>query len=107
MLKDYIIQKFLKGALKSRVKTKIRNIYLFGSRARGEEKPYSDYDFLLVMKERDEKIVDKLYDIAVDLLLETGKVISLKIFKEKDFNRLSGIPTPFMKKVLKEGIKLA
>ncbi|OGB88344.1 hypothetical protein A3H38_03110 [candidate division WOR-1 bacterium RIFCSPLOWO2_02_FULL_46_20] len=103
-MKDKIITAFINKI--SAFKDKLLAIYLFGSRARGDEKPYSDYDLLMVMKKRDEAVVDKLYDAVVDVLLETGKVISLKIFKEKDFKRLSAIPTPFMSRVLKEGVKL-
>ena len=50
--------------------------------------------------------MDRLYDAVIDILTETGKVISLKIFNEEEFNRLSSIPTPFMSKILKEGIKI-
>ncbi|OGC42125.1 hypothetical protein A2548_01960, partial [candidate division WOR-1 bacterium RIFOXYD2_FULL_41_8] len=87
-MKDKIIEEFLNKI--GHLKNKLKAIYLFGSRARGDEKPYSDYDFLLVMEKRDETIVDKLYDATVDILIATGKVISLKIFKEKDFKKLSG-----------------
>lgn len=103
-MEDKIIIRFL-SLIKS-LKNKIKSIYLFGSRARGDEKPYSDYDLLFVMKEKDKTAVDKLYDAVIDVLLETGKVFSLKIFKEEEFNKLSSIPTPFMSKVLKEGIKI-
>jgi predicted nucleotidyltransferase len=101
-MRDKILARFLSKIQK----IKLQSLYLFGSRARGDEKPYSDYDLLLVMKKRDERIVDKLYDAVVAVLLDTGKVISLKIFNEADFKRLSSIPTPFMSRVLKEGIKL-
>ena len=101
---DEVIDGFLSKI--SRLKKNLKSIYLFGSRARGDEKPYSDYDLLMVMAKRDEAIVDQLYDAAVDVLLDTGKVLSLKIFKESDFERLSSIPTPFMARVLKEGVKI-
>ena len=99
-----MIRKFL--SLVKSVKSKIRSIYLFGSRARGDQKPYSDYDLLLVMKKKDRAVIDRLYDAVIDILVETGKVLSLKIFREEEFDRLSSIPTPFMKRVLKEGIKI-
>jgi predicted nucleotidyltransferase len=101
---DVIIDKFLSKT--HDLARKLKAVYLFGSRARGDDKPYSDYDLLVVMETRDEGLVDKLYDAVVAVLLETGKVISLKIFCEADFKRLSSIPTPFMARVLKEGIKI-
>ena len=103
-MRDDVVDKFL--AKTKNLKQWLSAIYLFGSRARGSEKPYSDYDLLLVMPKRDEAIVDKMYDAALDILLETGKVISLKIFKQDDFKRLAAIPTPFMSRILKEGIKI-
>lgn len=103
-MEDKIIKRFL--SLIGSVRKKIKVIYLFGSRARGDEKPYSDYDLLFVMKKKDRGAMDRLYDAVMDILIETGKVLSLKIFKEEEFNRLSAIPTPFMSKVLKEGIKI-
>lgn len=103
-MEDKIITSFISKI--TPFKSFLKTIYLFGSRARGDEKPYSDYDLLMVMTKRDETVVDKFYDAVVDILLDTGKVISLKIFKEEDFNRLSAIPTPFMSKILKEGIKI-
>jgi len=104
VMEDKVIRKFL--SLVKSVKSKIRSIYLFGSRARGDQKPYSDYDLLLVMKKKDRAVIDRLYDAVIDILVETGKVLSLKIFREEEFDRLSSIPTPFMKRVLKEGIKI-
>jgi len=89
-----------------KIRGTVKTIYLFGSRARGDEKPYSDYDLLLVMDKRNEKVVDKLYDCVVDILLDTGKVVSLKIFKSDDFKRLASLPTPFMARILREGKKI-
>ena len=104
-MEELIVKNFTNRILS--VKPKINTIYLFGSRARGDEKPDSDYDFLLVVKESftlDDK--SKLYDAVLEILLETGRVISLKIFKEKEFQRLCGMKTPFMQNIFKEGVKI-
>ena len=89
------------------LKKRLKAVYLFGSRARGDERPDSDYD-LLVVTSKDFSLSDKgkLYDRVVDLLLETGSLISLKIFKEKEFQRLSDLKTPFVQRVLQEGIRV-
>jgi hypothetical protein len=42
----------------------------------------------------------------MDILLDTGRLISLKIFTTSEFNRLKAIPTPFMSNIIKEGIRL-
>jgi predicted nucleotidyltransferase len=81
-------------------------MYLFGSRARGDDRPDSDYDFLVVAGWPSREFRNKLYDIAVDIFLETGRDISLKIYKTQEFQRLRRMQTPFMSNVLKEGIKI-
>lgn len=104
-MKDPIITKFIQGI--SDFENKIERVFLFGSRARGDERPDSDYDLLLVVTEdfsRSDK--DHLYDIVMDILLEAGRLVSLKIFKHQEFQRLCHLETPFMKHVLKEGIKV-
>ena len=77
------------------------------ARARGTERPDSDYDLLLVVRE-DFSLAEKdsLYDQVIDILLETGRLISLKIFKQKEFQRLRDLNTPFLSRVLKEGVKV-
>ena len=102
---DPIVQRFLEKA--GPVRQKIQMAYLFGSRAKGTERPDSDYDLLLVVKKNfslSDK--DKLYDRVVDVLLETGKLMSLKLFREEEFQRLSALGTPFIENVLREGIKV-
>lgn len=101
---DPIIKRFL--SLLSPLREEIKFIYLFGSRTRDDWRPDSDYDILIVLRRKDRELIDRLYDIVIDILLETGRLVSLKIFTEEEFNRLSSIPTPFMKNVIKEGIRL-
>ena len=101
---DAVIRGFL-----SRIKNqqaRIEKILLFGSRARGDEKPYSDYDILIVVPKREQSVVDALHDAAMQMLYETGRLISLKIYKREDFDRGCSLPTPFMRNVMKEGIAL-
>lgn len=55
---------------------KIKLVYLFGSRARKEEGPLSDYDFAIYLDERNQK---KIFSLKLDLqdkisrLLKTDK----------------------------------
>jgi len=84
----------------------IKEMYLFGSRSRNDWRPDSDYDILIILETKDREIIDKLYDAVMDVLLMTGRLISLKIFTTSEFNRLKSIPTPFVSHVLKEGIKI-
>lgn len=107
---DTVIKNFIIGLKKYNLESEIDRIYLFGSRAKGTERPDSDYDLLLVVnfdKTGDViKFKDKAYDVVMDILLDTGHVVSLKVFKKSEFKRLCSLGTPFTKNVLKEGIKI-
>ena len=102
---DPILRKFLDHC--RAMSGKIRAIYVFGSCAKGTARPDSDYDLLLVVSEAF-SLGDKgvLYDAVMDLLLETGRLVSLKCFREPLFQRLCRMGTPFMTHVLTEGIKV-
>lgn len=84
----------------------IVRVILFGSRAKGTPKPGSDYDFLIVLREKEPKIIDELYDVVTDFLIEYGVDISLKIYKDDEFRKMISIPTPFMASILKTGKEL-
>lgn len=101
---DKIIEKFLSAV--SPLAGHIVEMYLFGSRCRGDWRPDSDYDILVVLDKKDRGLIDKLYDVVMDILLSTGRLISLKIFAVSEFNRLKSIPTPFVSNVIKEGKKI-
>lgn len=103
-MNDEIIKKFLELILP--FEKQIKEIYLFGSRCRDDWRPDSDYDILIVLETKDRVVIDGLYDAVMDVLLATGKLISLKIFTISEFNRLKSIPTPFMDNVITKGKKL-
>lgn len=81
--------------------------YLFGSRARGDSGPNSDWDVLILIDEKkvtneiEDKFRDKLYNIE----LETGQIISTFIYP-KDYWSTKLAYSPLYKKVKNEGIRL-
>ena len=104
-ISDPIVDRFLERCRE--MGEKIQAVYLFGSRAKGTARPDSDYDLLLVVGvgfSLDDK--DVLYDGVMEILLDTGRLVSLKIFREPEFHRLCELRTPFMTHVLTEGIKV-
>lgn len=103
-MKDLIIKKFLNKI--SKLRNEIQAIYLFGSRARGDERPDSDYDFLIVVKRPHKEFRKEIYNAVVNVLLENNKLISLKVVKAEDFSRFSQLGLPFIKNVLREGVKI-
>lgn len=88
------------------VRPQIRQLTLFGSRARGDSLPDSDYDLLVVVPVKTPQLLDVLYDAVIETLLNYGRLISLKIFTETEYKRLKAIPTPFMRRIQHEGVPL-
>ena len=88
------------------LRSRIVRLRLFGSRARDDWRPDSDFDILVIVPKRERDLADRLYDAVIDVLLETGCLISLKILSESDFRRLSAMPTPFLANVMAEGVEL-
>lgn len=101
---DEVITGFLNSI--SPLMDSIKGIYLFGSRCRDDWRPDSDYDILIVFDKKERQLIDRCYDAVMDVLLETGKLVSLKIFSLSEFNHFKSIPTPFIENVLKEGVQI-
>jgi len=79
-------------------------VILYGSRARGDEKPDSDWDLLILTDaeagiELERKFRDKLYDLQ----LETDEVFSVFVFSKDEWHSRQRI-TPFFHHVEREGI---
>lgn len=101
---DDVLRRFL--GLIEPIKENIRDIYLFGSRTRLDWRPDSDYDVLVLLERKEREIIDRLYDAVMDTLMETGQLISLKIFSRIEFERLQSMQTPFSIRIMKEAIKI-
>lgn len=81
--------------------------YLFGSRARGDHRPDSDWDVLILVdepqftNELDEKFRQELYELEI----ESSQVISLIIYPKRFWkNKLKY--SPIYDNVKNEGIRL-
>lgn len=81
-------------------------VILYGSRARGDERPDSDWDILVLtdysvdlITER--KFRDKLYDLE----LETGEPLSIFVYSKNDWRTKQRI-TPFYENVTQEGVRI-
>ena len=103
--KDHIDSAFVKEVT-SLFPAQIVKIVFFGSRAKGIAGPESDYDFLIVLKDKGNEIIDGLYDVVTDFLINYGVDISLKIYREDEFHRLASYPTPFIGSILNSGKEL-
>lgn len=81
----------------------IRLVQLFGSRARGSAHQDSDYDILVVIKNK--HLVNRLliYDYVLDVNLKYDIELSLRIYGEDEFEQYKEKGIPFIREVLTEG----
>jgi len=82
-------------------------LFLYGSRARGDGRDDSDWDFLIVLpgdvtQPRKRRIRRALYEIE----WETGHVLTSLVTSSKEWKGLAGLGAPICGAVEKEGIAL-
>ncbi len=100
---DEVIDYFLQETQK-RLGAHLKQVILFGSRARGDDVPDSDYDCLMVLDEISPGTKDTIDEVAGEILYRYNIVLSIfPISEKKHYER---IYDPFLMNVRKEGITL-
>jgi predicted nucleotidyltransferase len=84
------IARKLSRRLHKRLGSELRELRLFGSRAKGTFGPGSDYDILVVLRRRTPALLD----------------ISFKVYAEDTFARHQELGTPFVKSMRESSIVL-
>ena len=102
---DSVLDSFLRRI--AAIRGDVVDLYLYGSRARGDHRPDSDYDVFVVVSERTRATIDALYDAVVDVVCETGSLVSLKIVSRENFRRSMAAGNPLVANVLHDGVPLA
>ncbi len=78
-------------------------IILFGSAARGDTDEYSDID-LIVVKETDQRFVQRLVDVTSFLPLDLS--IDVFVYTPQELQTMIQAGNPFIEQALKDGIVL-
>lgn len=83
--------------------TKLKNVILYGSWARGEATDDSDIDLLVILKGKviPGKEIDRMIDIITELNLKHSVLLSIYPVSEKDF---SSVNSPLLLNVRREGV---
>ena len=79
---DEIVKTFTQS-IRSRLPGSIHEIILFGSRARGDNGPNSDYDFLVIVNKKSQKLYDIIREIEI-MVLNKFDLLSGSIICEKE-----------------------
>ena len=100
---DPILKRF-KAALQEIYGDRIDRVILFGSRARGDARPDSDYDIAIFLKEIPDiwKERHRLADLRVDLIDETGAFFDAKPYPTTAYRDR----TPLMHEIRQDGLDL-
>lgn len=81
----------------------IKQIVLFGSVARGEDRKYSDIDILIIADDVD-LVEDEISDEVIDILLYKEEHISAHIISEEHYNKTKNFS--FLRNVYEDGVIL-
>ncbi len=81
-------------------------VILYGSRARGDERPDSDWDILILTNYASNLAIERNFrNKLYDLELETGEAFSVFVYSKDDWQNKQRI-TPFYQNVLQDGLRL-
>ncbi|MBI5312688.1 MAG: nucleotidyltransferase domain-containing protein [Methylocystis sp.] len=100
---DPILARF-RAALARTYGERLERAVLFGSRARGDARPDSDYDVAVFLREQEGfwQESGRLAEIETDILYDTGAVINALPFSAGAY----GARTPFMQELQRDGVDL-
>src|ERR1035437_2880370 len=101
---EQIIQKIVSVVNKTAPNSEV---FLYGSRARGDANKMSDWDVLVLMKKRKISFVDEtnFMNAFYELELETGEVMSPLIYAKHIWNE-KDTHSPLFENIEREGIRI-
>ena len=100
---DPVLKQF-RAALDEAYGARLARVVLFGSRARGDQRPDSDYDVAVFLKELPDRWaeLDRLAGLRVKFIDETGAFFDAKPYSVAAYRERS----PLMHEIRREGINL-
>jgi uncharacterized protein len=100
---DSVLTRF-RAALDEAYGSRIERVVLFGSRARGDARPDSDYDVAVFLRDLDNfgQEARRIAELETDVLYDTGAVINAIPFKAGAYQERTGL----MGELRREGLDL-
>jgi predicted nucleotidyltransferase len=102
-LHDPILIRF-RHALDKVYGARLERVMLYGSRARGDARPDSDYDVAVFLRDMTDRAgeMNRLADLATDLLYDAGGVVHAMPYRAGAYNER----TPLMHDIRADGVDL-
>jgi predicted nucleotidyltransferase len=100
---DPVILTFASEA-RRRIGPHLRELTLFGSRARGDARQTSDYDVLVVVDRKTPQIRDHLLDIEVEILDRYEALVASVLRSADEWQRSRDYP--LARNIKREGVRL-
>ena len=84
--------------------SRLERVVLYGSRARGDARPDSDYDVAVFLRDMDDRGAElwRLANLSSNIVDETGDVVHAMPYPAGAYNER----TPLMREIRREGIDL-
>ncbi|GAB5047234.1 nucleotidyltransferase domain-containing protein [Thermodesulfovibrio sp. TK110] len=89
--------------LKKALREELISVTAFGSRVRGDFKGDSDFDVLVIVRQRNRDIIDKIVDIFSQEEISTGIPFSPVVKSEELFEKEREFNTTFYRNIKNEG----
>jgi len=99
------LTEFVQG-LRQRFDGQVREVILFGSRARGEAGPESDMDVVVVLRDVDLAASKGVRHLAVEVWLKHGIYVSTRVWSQAHWRRLGQLRTLLYQNIRRDGIDL-
>jgi len=103
-IKEKSALKQFKAGLNQALGTRLIELKLFGSKARGDDRPDSDLDVLVIVTDDDWRVCDVVYGIVTDILLQTDISISPKVISKNLLEQLQKEDTFFLRNISRDAI---
>jgi len=100
---DPVVQEFA-AMLRQRLGSHLRQLLLFGSRARGDAQDGSDYDMLVVVDHRTPELRAVILEVESQLMERYGALVATVLRSETEWQQFQGFP--LARNIAREGVPL-